>query len=220
MKRCHSCSAPLLANTNLCRYCGTRNDVDLHGKHHFVTIDCESERNCPHCAVALHTIGLNLDDGLGEFMIERCEHCFGLFFDPGEVERLLKSSVSNVFNINQALLHNINSERYQAHSKKVKYIKCPVCDAFMRRINYGHRSGVVIDRCNAHGIWLDNGEITHLMEWKKAGGLLLHEQKSRDKPRKTQSVTRPLMARVNSVSPPSEPVLLDTLSSLIGKLFS
>ena len=27
-----------------------------------------------------------------------------------------------------------------------------------------------------HGIWLDNGELTHLMEWKKAGGQLLHEQ--------------------------------------------
>ncbi|HBA66554.1 MAG TPA: hypothetical protein DCZ48_10355 [Methylococcaceae bacterium] len=220
MKRCHSCSAPLLANTNLCRYCGTRNDVDLHGKHHFVTIDHESERKCPHCAESLHTIGLDLDDGLGEFMIERCEHCFGLFFDPGEIERLLKSSVSNVFSINQQLLNNISAERYQAHSKKVKYIRCPVCDTFMRRINYGHRSGVVIDRCNAHGIWLDNGEITHLMEWKKAGGLLLHEQKFRNKTKRKQFIISPEIPRVTYENSTSEPVLLDALSSLIGKLFN
>jgi Zn-finger nucleic acid-binding protein len=30
-----------------------------------------------------------------------------------------------------------------------------------------------------HGVWLDNGEITHLMEWKKAGGQMLHEKKKR-----------------------------------------
>jgi Zn-finger nucleic acid-binding protein len=40
----------------------------------------------------------------------------------------------------------------------------------MSRVNFGYRSGVVIDRCTNHGIWLDSGEITHLMEWKKAGG--------------------------------------------------
>jgi len=41
---------------------------------------------------------------------------------------------------------------------------------------FAYRSGVVVDHCKDHGIWLDSGEITHLMEWKKAGGQLLHER--------------------------------------------
>lgn len=217
MHRCHSCSAPLLANSNKCRYCGTRNDVDLHGKHNYVTIDRESKMLCPHCSEKLHTIGLDLHDNQDELLIERCEHCFGLFFDPGEVERLLKSSVSNVFGINQQLLNNISADRYQAHSKKVKYIRCPVCRNFMRRINYGHHSGVVIDRCNTHGIWLDNGEITHLMEWKKAGGLLLHEQTTRNK--KPKRTVPPPLSNYSAYDSTVEPELLNALASLVGKLF-
>lgn len=49
----------------------------------------------------------------------------------------------------------------------------------MRRMSFAYRSGVIIDQCSQHGIWLDNGEMTHLMEWKKAGGQLLHQQKKR-----------------------------------------
>ncbi|GAB4269714.1 MAG: hypothetical protein Kow0065_19770 [Methylomicrobium sp.] len=124
----------------------------------------------------MQTIGIELSDNQGDFMIERCEQCFGMFFDLGEVERLLTNSVSNAVDINRQLLENINAERYRQSNRKVKYIKCPVCQQFMRRINYGHRSGVVVDRCNAHGFWLDSGELIHLMEWKKAGGQLLHEQ--------------------------------------------
>jgi Zn-finger nucleic acid-binding protein len=33
-----------------------------------------------------------------------------------------------------------------------------------------------VDQCIIHGIWLDSGELTHLLEWKKAGGQLLHQQ--------------------------------------------
>lgn len=218
MNRCQSCSAPLLANTNKCRYCGTRNDVDLRGKHHYVTVNCKSKRICPHCIKHLQTVRLDLDDNQGDFTIDRCEHCFGLFFGPGKIERLLKNSVSNLFGINKQLLYSICTDRYQAHSKKVKYIKCPVCHSFMRRLNYGHRSGVVIDRCNVHGVWLDNGEITHLMEWKKAGGLLLHERTIRNKKPRKKTVNLPLSNRSSSLHS-TDPNLLESLASLIGKLF-
>ncbi len=60
-------------------------------------------------------------------------------------------------------------------------MKCPVCSDFMQRKNFGARSGVIADRCNKHGIWLDGGELKRLMEWKKAGGQLLHEKMVREK---------------------------------------
>ena len=47
----------------------------------------------------------------------------------------------------------------------------------MNRSNFGSRSGVIVNACGDHGIWLDSGELRRLFEWKKAGGMLLHEQR-------------------------------------------
>lgn len=216
MATCNRCSAPLPANTNKCRYCDTRNDVDLTGKQGFA-IQSQSERHCPHCAIPMQTINLNLG---GPFLIERCEQCYGLFFDPGQVEALLESSVSNVFHINPQHLDAINNDRFQPN-KPVKYVKCPVCQVLMNRNAYGYRSGVVIDRCKNHGIWLDSGEITHLMEWKKAGGQLLHEQQASVQSKKT--APRPTGAYANNglnhTINNAELNVFDIAASVITKLF-
>lgn len=176
MALCKSCSAPLLANTNLCQYCGVRNDVDLHAKHPYTIDQSNLERICPHCKKPLEKINIQLDR---ELIIERCDDCFGLFFDLQELEVFLAHSVSHVTAINRAHLDNINSDRYAR--QVARYIRCPVCQEFMRRTNYAHKSGVIIDSCRLHGLWLDSGEVTHLMEWKKAGGQLLHGQVQREK---------------------------------------
>jgi len=150
-----------------------RNDIDLRGKHDYRLMAQHSSRLCPQCQASLQTIQLDFTPPLH---IERCNQCYGLFFDPGEVERLLESAVSPVFEVNQELIGNINEERYR-RGQEIKYLKCPVCETLMNRVAFGHRSGVVVDRCKNHGVWLDGGEISHLLEWKKAGGQLLHEKK-------------------------------------------
>ncbi len=173
MARCMSCSAPLPANTQFCGYCGVRNDVDMRGKHAFTVADNRSPRICPACSIPLQTIQL---DSQPPMEIERCSVCFGLFFDPGEVESLLEKSVPSIFLINRQWLENIKANRYQK-DQPVRYRKCPVCLTLMNRLVFAHQSGVVIDRCNSHGVWLDGGEISHLLEWKQAGGQLLHQKK-------------------------------------------
>ncbi len=107
MANCVSCSAPLPAPSNVCEYCGRRNDVDLHGVHQYTVVKPDAERACPRCEVALHTINLKSD---GKFFIERCDQCMGLFFDHGELEALLTQSVSNVFDIDHTRLNEINKE--------------------------------------------------------------------------------------------------------------
>ncbi|RLA24735.1 MAG: hypothetical protein DRQ62_04570 [Gammaproteobacteria bacterium] len=177
MAYCKSCSAPLLANTNRCQYCGVRNDVDLSTKYKFSVYKKASDRICPHCEKPLQTIQIQLDQSL---LIERCDTCFGLFFDLQELEILLDYSVSHVTAINQAHLDSINADHYPK-KQVVKYIKCPVCRKFMRRANFAQKSGVIVDSCRSHGLWLDSGEVKHLMEWKRLGGQLLHQQTQRDK---------------------------------------
>lgn len=176
MAKCSSCSAPLPANTQYCSYCGVRNDVDLLGKHEFQVVQADRARICPACGIGLQTIAL---DAAGVLHIERCEQCFGLFFDNGEIEALLDGAVEQVGAVNLALLDNINLDRYPKQPE-VKYLKCPSCQVLMNRKIFGYRSGVVVNQCKIHGIWLDGGQISHLLEWKKAGGQLLNQQKIAD----------------------------------------
>ncbi len=218
MAKCINCSAPLAANTNKCLYCGTRNDVDLNNRQHYSVVHKESSLLCPHCEKTLQAIDLEIN---GSFLIHRCIHCFGLFFDAGKIEALLEKSVDTVFAINLQQLDTINQDRFPKDNE-IKYVKCPVCLTFMSRNLYGYRSGVVVDRCQIHGIWLDSGEITHLLEWKKAGGQLLHEQQ---KPSGNLERPKQKTANPNSNRNPDyadigvEGELLNTVANLIGKLF-
>jgi len=215
MARCASCSAPLPANSQVCSYCGVRNDVDLRGKLQYQVVEHQSERQCPQCAIALQTLDLKLGD---PFLIERCGQCFGLFFDPGEIEILLTSAVSPVFSANIALLDNINKDRFRAN-KVFKYLKCPVCQTLMNRTSYGHRSGVVIDHCKIHGVWLEGGEISHLLEWKKAGGQLLQQKQTDRKPIKSGS-RQEIDALLNHHGKGDDnPALIESVASLVFKLF-
>lgn len=172
MANCTNCSAPLPDGSIRCDYCGSRNDIDLKGVHYYTTHETESERNCPRCSIRLKTIDLKLN---GTFLIERCDECLGLFFDPNELETLLEATVTNVFTIDRSRLDSINSSRSVNYS--VSYIKCPVCGSIMNRVNFGTKSGVIVDRCKVHGVWLDGGELRHLCEWMKAGGKLLQQER-------------------------------------------
>jgi Zn-finger nucleic acid-binding protein len=170
---CTNCAAPLPLGSISCDYCGSRNDVDLKGINYYTTHETDTDRICPRCSIRLKTIDLKIK---GRFLIERCDGCLGLFFDPGELEALLEAAVSNVFEIDRSQLARLNSAG-SGDELPVAYIKCPICSKIMNRVNFGARSGVVVDRCRDHGIWLDGGELRRLCEWMKAGGKLLDQER-------------------------------------------
>lgn len=177
MARCQWCTAPLPSGGGLCRYCGKRNDVDLQGVHEFTVAEPASPRLCPSCGIPMQTIDLKLG---GTFYIERCERCLSLFFDPNEVETLLEKSAAAVFQIDHARLDEITRGR-RAASSPTRYYSCPVCRTAMNRLNFGARSGVVVDQCPRHGMWLEGGELRRLLEWRKAGGQILAERRKAER---------------------------------------
>ncbi|NVN98458.1 MAG: zf-TFIIB domain-containing protein [Geobacteraceae bacterium] len=181
MPNCANCSAPLPVNAVKCDYCGSRNDVDLTGVHYYTAHENDTERICPVCNIPMKTIDLGIE---GKFFIERCEECLGLFFDPGELEALLDYSVKNVFEINRSRLAAFTLSE-QAERRSATYVKCPVCAKIMNRINFGTHSGVVIDRCKEHGVWLDAGELRQLAEWMKSGGKLLDREREEERRKDT-----------------------------------
>lgn len=181
---CVNCGASLTTKSNVCRHCGTLNDVDLRAIARSSVRGPATDRVCPRCEQPLVPVGLQVD---GELFIERCERCLGIFFDPGELETLLDASVSNVGDVDFDRMGVLIDERGDDVSE-VSYVKCPICHKLMNRENFGRgaRSGVVVDICKNDGVWLDGGELSKLLNWTKAGGMLLADDKREQRARKQE----------------------------------
>lgn len=173
MANCVNCGAPLVGNLLICQYCKTRQDVDLALISRYTVEKPGCGRICPRCHIPLQLIDLGLD---GKFYIERCTRCLGLFFDPNELETLLDKTISHVHEVDRPRLDEIRNVK-RSCEYALGYIDCPVCKKLMQRINFGSGSGVIVDKCREHGLWLDGGELRQILEWVKAGGALYHKQK-------------------------------------------
>ena len=48
--------------------------------------------------------------------------------------------------------------------------KCPRCAKMLYSVNYAYSSGIIIDKCSEHGVWLDKGELENIQinaeHWK------------------------------------------------------
>lgn len=109
----------------------------------------------------------------------------------------------------------------QRGGENVRYRPCPSCRALMSRKNFGNSSGVVVDVCRAHGVWLDPLELERVLAWARAGGPERERQRRIDRLRTAE-------ARVERPVPPTfhvEPVmieggigLLEVLSALLKRL--
>lgn len=49
-----------------------------------------------------------------------------------------------------------------------RFHDCPVCGDTLRKDDYRYGSGVVIDVCDEHGIWVDSGELERMEAWAEA----------------------------------------------------
>lgn len=154
----------------VCRFCGTRQDIDLR-QLHFRDLGRDEALPCPDCRTPLSVIEFDLEPRI---RIERCGACHGMFFNPGELEAVLEMSTNPTVWVDDQQLKQI-AEQY-GFRHKVVYVPCPCCGEIMSHINFGGRSGVILDRCGAHGVWLNAGELRRLLEWWRVGGKLLHQK--------------------------------------------
>lgn len=178
MSNCPNCGAAL-GYENKCHFCGSLAPLDLGAVSRHTTTIGESDRNCPNCLITLTTI--NLGDTEQAFYIERCDQCQGQFFDEGEIQALLDDKVQHVHHVDPRKLAEL-CQTNAVFDPKVVYRKCPVCAQLMNRKNFGARSGVIVDHCMGHGMWLEAGELTQILRWAKAGGQILdHKQKEQAK---------------------------------------
>jgi len=167
--KCVSCGGALQSPMNFCPYCGVRQDIDLRQLHFRDLSETGSEMPCPQCERPLNVIEVGTTPPM---TIERCGGCFGIFFNPGELEAVLHHQTEDAVRFDGLMLAQVASD-FQRR-REVTYRKCPMCLEPMSHVNFGGRSGVIVDRCMEHGLWLSGGDLRRLAEWWRAGGKLIH----------------------------------------------
>ena len=157
---------------NFCPFCGVRQEIDLRQLHFRDLSRRGTDLPCPECNVPLQVIEVGAAPAL---QIERCGTCFGMFFNPGELEAVLHQQTEASGRFDSLMMGEIAKDSGTAE-REVFYRKCPMCAERMSHLNFGDRSGVILDRCGKHGLWLDGGELRRLAEWWQAGGKFIHGQ--------------------------------------------
>lgn len=165
--KCGSCGASLFAGTVQCPYCNSFVEPHLD-KIDVYSIDESSNGPCPRCSHKLMIAAQPKSDGAE---IKLCENCGGSFFPVGLVELLLEKVKEQDVGALETELEQYLAVRPPPDSTQRTYIPCPDCGDLMNRVNYGSLSGVIVDSCRRHGLWLDAGELQRLLHWAKSGGI-------------------------------------------------
>jgi Zn-finger nucleic acid-binding protein len=141
----------MFMGSKFCPHCGSEIAV--------VTAGPETTRLCPRCSVRLEGVQVT------NMPLEECTRCGGIWIDVTHFEYLCSNAEA------QEAATGLRLPPPVAVDPHVRYLKCPQCSSLMNRMNYASRSGVIINVCRAHGIWLDRDGMREIIEFICAGGL-------------------------------------------------
>ena len=99
--------------------------------------------------------------------IDVCPSCNGIWFDVGELETLIENSPVPVDLLQEfeALQTPIQSTPELGPPRN-----CPHCNLVMGKKNYKRFSGVIMDVCRFHGLFLDAQELEKIQLFIATGG--------------------------------------------------
>ena len=101
------------------------------------------KRDCPKCFSVLRSEIVR--KGIWKVEIDKCESCFGIFLDKGELMTLTGNRP----------LHHLTTKHLGVDSDSE--LLCPSCGSLM---DGEHAEGVEIDVClQCNGVWLDKNEL-------------------------------------------------------------
>jgi Zn-finger nucleic acid-binding protein len=142
----------MFAGMEYCPHCGTNFTRETIG---------QSELTCPACKSAMVAMRV------GNTALLECESCFGTWLEAGTFTELCSAKEERGSFAKDFGRH----ERAAVAQSRVVYLPCPVCAKIMNRQNFGRASGVVIDVCKGHGVWLQQGELHAVLTFIDSGGL-------------------------------------------------
>ncbi len=155
-KKCKHCDKEININIKICPFCG--GEVLDH-------LEQELSPLCPRCSISLRVHTMEGED------YNLCPKCGGMWLDRETFHQVTKES--------EVYKKEDTQKKYFRGSLKdsIKYIPCVRCGKLMNRKNFARISGVIIDECRSHGVWLDPGELEKIRLFIVDGGL----EKAQDK---------------------------------------
>lgn len=101
--------------------------------------------------------------------VDRCQACQGVWLDNGELEIIINTK-EKVFS--KQLTKETISNAFMGIPASDRIDRaCPKCQKKMQTINYGVDTGIIIDKCSEHGVWLDTHELEKIQAraeyWKE-----------------------------------------------------
>lgn len=161
---CAGCFAAMFVGSRFCARCGA-------GAAREAQAD-DTPLGCPRCREAMQSLKL------GATSVRECSGCGGLWLDPDSLQRLSDASEERSA-VASALVTRVAPSAVPADV--VRYIPCPHCAKPMNRVNFAGSSGVVLDLCKPHGVWLDRGELHRVLGFVERGGLRVAQSRERER---------------------------------------
>jgi len=161
-------------NGLVCEYCGKRNPLNLTALKEVKTVteSTDPKLTCSLCDTEMEQINVGIAE---DILIHRCKVCDGVFVTEENLQKTIKHHVGVLQVVDYSTLRFILDHPRHDKDTNSLYKQCPVCQEKMRKLTYAAVSGVLVDRCVAHGVWLDSGELQQLFEWKSTA-ISLHQQ--------------------------------------------
>lgn len=119
----------------------------------------DHDPTCPRCRCVLEPLEFR------DTEVDRCPQCAGMWLDNDEFDYL--TSERDVYRDDSIPRKHLR----RPLAPESGYVPCARCGNLMNRLNFKKISGVLIDVCGDHGIWLDAEELAQIRSWVAHGGL-------------------------------------------------
>lgn len=162
---CPVCYARLLIGARFCMDCGVAIEPQA-------IVAAPEAKPCPRCAGGLRS------RSVGRLAFIECKSCAGLWLEPGVLETLCDDAEASAL-ARQALGADARIVPASQPGTGPMYLACIRCDDRMTRRNFGGSSGIVIDVCKHHGLWLDHAELERILDFVRSGGLVRARERER-----------------------------------------
>lgn len=170
---CPTCFATMFVGSRYCPRCGAEAAREI--------LDEESP-SCAACREEMRAVRV------GAISFRECAGCGSVWMDGEAFERMCddREQQTGIRSYVFALTRPDGARARQA----VRYRPCPRCARIMNRTNFARRSGVILDICKDHGVWLDHGELGQLIAFIDAGGMALARDRAREQERLDEEARR------------------------------
>ncbi len=179
---CPRCYARLAERAHFCMECG----IPIQPQ---ALLALSEGTACPRCSA-----GLQRRELTGAEAIE-CRSCGGLWLSQNHFEKLCETAESQEQAARELRLRPAPEHAGEAHPPR--YLPCVACGELMHRRNYATSSGVVIDVCKRHGVWLDHAEMEKVLAFVRGGGL------DRSRQREIERLREERARKADAAVPPS-----------------